>query len=74
MNKFEGTITLEVHNGQAMLKGFTRNDFNFLMKLARKQYRIKSTKKRILKKYVSKLLNGIISNYVTELPAVSAAP
>lgn len=64
MDKFEGTITLEVHNGHAMLKGFTRNDFNFLMQVARKVYKIKSTKKRILKKYVRKFLSETITSYL----------
>lgn len=64
MTKLEGVITLEVHNGHAMLKGFTRNDFNFLMQVARKVYKIKSTKKRILKKYVRKFLSDAINSYL----------
>jgi hypothetical protein len=74
MVKLEGVITLQVRNGHTVMKGFTNNDFRLLCKLARKIYKIKSTKKRILKKYVSKLLNKAISNYVTELPVASEAP
>ena len=73
LEKFEGTITVQVRNGRTMITGFSRNDFKLLLKLARKKYKIKSTKKRILKKYVHKLLNAAILNYVAELPVASEA-
>lgn len=74
MIKLEGTITIQVRNGHTMITGFSRNDFRLLCRWARKIYKIKSTKKRILKKYVHKLLNSAILNYVTEPPVTSATP
>jgi hypothetical protein len=74
MVKFEGVITLQVRNGHTMITGFTRNDFKLLLKMARKKYKIKSTKKRILKKYANRLLKAAILNYVAELPVASEAP
>ena len=55
--KLEGTITVEKRNGIAMMVGFTQSDIRLLMRVARKKYCIKSKKKRILKRYLKKLLN-----------------
>ena len=64
--KLEGVITIERRNGVLKMVGFTQNDFKFLKKAARKMYKIKSKKNRILKRYVKMLLNDALRRAVKD--------
>ena len=63
----EGNVTIENINGKCLLKGFTKNDWITLSKLAKKCFKIKTNRKRILKKYVKKLLNEAMRKYAKEI-------
>jgi hypothetical protein len=64
MIKFEGSLYIQNDLKGAMIKGFSKKDFNFLMQLGRQVYKIKTRKKRILKKYAKKLINESIRKYI----------
>lgn len=64
MQKLEGTITVRRRPNGYVMDGFSPNDFNRLCVIARKVYKIKTTRKRILKKYVKRLLNEAIRQYI----------
>ncbi len=63
----EGNVTIENINGKCLLKGFTKNDWITLSKLAKKCFKIKTKRKRIVKKYVKKLLNEAMRKYAKEI-------
>ena len=64
MIKFEGSLYIQNDLKGAMIKGFSKKDFNFLMQLGRQVYKIKTRKKRTLKKYAKKLINESIRKYI----------
>lgn len=60
MKKLEGQIFVARIGGKWGLKGFTRKDMYTLGRIARKRYKLKTRRKRILKKYIVKLLNDAL--------------
>jgi hypothetical protein len=66
-NILEGNVSIVRYNGICLLKGFTDNDWITLSKLARKCFKIKTKRKRIVKKYVKKLLNEAMRKYAKEV-------
>lgn len=59
VEKFEGNLSIgkSKYEKHTMINGFTKNDMKMLQTIARKFYKIKTSKKRILKKYAKRLLN-----------------
>jgi hypothetical protein len=66
MIKLGGSLYIQNDLKGAMIKGFTKKDFDLLMQLGRQAYKIKTRKKRILKKYAKKLINESIRKYIVE--------
>ena len=66
-NLLEGNVTIVNTNGKCLLKGFTKNDWITLSKLAKKCFKIKTKRKRIVKKYVKKLINEAMRKYAKEI-------
>ena len=64
MFKLEGKIVVAKIGGKWGLKGFTRNDMHILGILARKCYKIKTKRSRIVKKYVIRLITEALRNGV----------
>jgi hypothetical protein len=56
MFKLEGQVVVAKIGHKWGLKGFTRNDMRTLGMLARKRYKIKTKRSRIVKKYVIRLI------------------
>lgn len=50
-----------------MLYGFTVEDMRKMRMLVRLTYKLKTKKRRILKKYVSKLIIDSIKNYIKDM-------
>lgn len=64
---FQNQITLEINkNRQSFIKYNGKNDYNSLVFLARHKYKIKTHKKRIIKKYIGKLLNDALRSYLID--------
>jgi hypothetical protein len=63
MSIIEGSIYVVRIGGKWGLKGFTRKDMYTLGKLARKRYKIKTKRSRIVKKYVIRLITDALRNY-----------
>jgi hypothetical protein len=63
-----GTLTMHSSAGKHYLKGFTKKDWNNLKFVAKRLYKIKTKRNRILKKYVKKLLNDAIMNHISKEP------
>jgi hypothetical protein len=61
--KLEGQIYIAKIGHKWGLKGFTRNDMWTLGKLARKRYKLKTKRSRIVKKYVKRLITNALRNY-----------
>jgi hypothetical protein len=62
-NLLEGNVSIVRYNGICLLKGFTDNDWITLSKLARKHFKIKTKRKRIVKKYVKRLVIEAMRKY-----------
>jgi hypothetical protein len=63
MSIIEGSIYVARIGNKWGLKGFTRKDIYTLGKLARKRYKIKTKRSRIVKKYVIRLITDALRNY-----------
>jgi hypothetical protein len=63
MSIIEGTIYVARIGSKWGLKGFTRKDMYTLGKLARKLYKIKTKRSRIVKKYVIRLITDALRKY-----------
>ena len=66
MIKLDGPLYIQNDLKGSIIKGFSKKDFNILMQLGRQVYKIKTRKKRILKKYAKKLINESIRKYIVE--------
>lgn len=64
MNLLKGNLQIVNSNGKWILKGFTVEDYRTLGILARKCYKLKSKRKRIVKKYIVKLMNDLLGKYL----------
>jgi hypothetical protein len=64
--KLDGPLYIQNDLKGSIIKGFSKKDFNILMQLGRQVYKIKTRKKRILKKYAKKLINESIRKYIVE--------
>ncbi len=63
MNIIEGNLYVARIGSKWGLKGFTVKDMSTLGKIARKRYKLKTKRKRIVKKYIVRLLNEALRNY-----------
>lgn len=64
----EGELTIKSHGKRKhTLYGFTVGDMRKMKILARHVYKLKTKKRRILKKYVSKLIIDSIKNYIKDM-------
>jgi hypothetical protein len=61
----EGDLCIVTYGSKSFLKGFTRKDMRVLGVLARKRYKLKTSSKRIVKKYIKQLINDALRNYVS---------
>jgi hypothetical protein len=64
MSLISSNIQVVNYNGKWVLKGFTVEDYRTLGILARNVYKLKSKRKRIVKKYIVKLMNEAIRKYL----------
>lgn len=65
MSKLEGQIVVARLGRKWGLKGFTRNDMRTLGILAKKRYKLKTKRSRIVKKYVIRLITEALRNGVS---------
>lgn len=63
MNIVEGQLYIARMGSKWVLKGFTPDDMRRLGKIARNRYKLKTKCRRIVKKYIVKLLNDALRNY-----------
>jgi len=63
MSIVEGELYIARMGSKWVLKGFTIKDMYTLGKIARKHYKLKTKRKRIIKKYVVRLLNEALTKY-----------
>lgn len=67
MEKLEGVITVKRITRGHVITGFTDNDFHRLRYLARKVYKLQTKRKRTVNKYVKRLLNEALRDYVNKI-------
>lgn len=65
MFKLEGQVVVAKIGHKWGLKGFTRNDMRTLGILARKRYKLKTKRSRIVKKYVIRLITESLRSAVS---------
>lgn len=63
MSIVEGNLYITRMGSKWVLKGFTPSDMRRLGKIARKQYKLKTKRSRIVKKYIVRLLNEALRKY-----------
>jgi hypothetical protein len=71
MTILEGTLYVQKIASKWVLKGFTQKDIRTLGMLARNRYKLKTKRKRILKKYIIKLMNEALKNHAWNLKKVN---
>ncbi len=71
MSIIEGNLTVTSYGKRYTIVGFTVEDIRRMQILARRVYKLKTKKKRILKKYVSKLLNDSLKTYIKNMRGLS---
>jgi hypothetical protein len=63
---FQNPVTLDLSNGKSCIKYTGKSDYNKLVFLVRHKYNLKTRKKRIVKKYIGKLLNEALRDYLKD--------
>lgn len=61
---FAGTITIELKTGHPYIVFEKIEDYKLLFRLVRKKCKLKTKKKRIVRKYVKKFLNEALLDYI----------
>lgn len=61
---FAGTVTFNIRYGQPYIVFEKQEDYNLLVRLVRKRYKLKTRKKRIVTKYVKMFLDCAIVEYI----------
>jgi ABC-type enterochelin transport system ATPase subunit len=65
MSMLEGSLYIVKTRSNYIMKGFTLADMRVLGRLARKKYKLKTKRKRILKKYIKTLMNTALQEQLS---------